>query len=214
MEHQIHEVREIARLEALVAGDPGAPAFPALAEANRRAGRAEEAERVAREGLRHDPDHLAGRVALALALLELGRTDEARDQLERVLQVEPGHALARAARAGEPEPLEALDEDELEQAFADAESDADSMRSAHDVAAEAMRAAALDEPEGVFTAADSPFVTETVASLLAHQGHGDEARALRARAQERSGGGPSRDERDRAIATLESWLENLRRPRS
>ena len=53
--------------------DPGAPAFPALAEANRRAGRLDEAERVAREGLRRCPELLAGRVALALALLDLGR---------------------------------------------------------------------------------------------------------------------------------------------
>lgn len=219
MEEQASHVREIARLEALVAGDPGASAFPALAEANRRAGRVKEAERVAREGLQRRPELLAGRVALALALLDLGATGEARNELERVLGREPEHPVAAAAARCEPAPLDALADEELDEAFADAESHVEQMRSADDVAAEAMRAAALDGPEGVVAPGpDSPFATETVASLLAEQGHEDDAAAVRAHAQARQevppgGGGLSDAQRERVIAKLETWLEHLRRGR-
>jgi predicted Zn-dependent protease len=215
------ETGEIARLEALLGADPGAPGFAALAEANRRAGRLEEAERVAREGLRRRPEHVAGRVALALALLEQERSDEARAELERVLADVPDHPLAAEAlsarAAGARDPLDALADDEIEGAFAGAETSLDELVDAHEVAAQALRAADLDEPEGALAPeADSPFATRTVADLLARQGHADEATALhleldrRGAAARRDSGGA---DRDHAIATLERWLENLRRTR-
>jgi Flp pilus assembly protein TadD len=207
---------EIARLEALVGGDPGAPGFPALAEANRRAGRLEEAERVARDGLRLRPDCPAGRVALALALLDLGRTPDARRELERALADVPDHPLARAAYGASGDLDDALDEledRELDGAFASAEPDLDEMLDANELAARALRAADLDQPEGFVPAADSPFATRTVAELLERQGHGAEAAALR---RTLSGGGegdgPGGD-REHVIATLERWLDNLRRLR-
>jgi tetratricopeptide (TPR) repeat protein len=212
---------EIARLEALLGADPAAPGFPALAEANRRAGRLEEAERVAREGLRRRPELIAGRVALALALLDLGRAGEARVELERALEEVPDHPLALQgfARAGGA-PLEALGDDEIEGAFAEAESAVDEMRDANHVAAEALRAADLDEPEGVFPSdPESPFATRTVAGLLESQGHRAEAAALREELSRRSpreaslGASLGEPERERVIATLERWLENLRRTR-
>jgi tetratricopeptide (TPR) repeat protein len=210
-------VGEIARLEALVGGDAGASGFPALAEANRRAGRLKEAERVAREGLQLRPELLAGRVALALALLDLGRAEEARAELARVLEHVTDHPMARAAAERIPAEGDAFGEiadDELEQAFSGAEARVDAMVDANDVAAEAMRVAALDAPEGVIAReADSPFATSTVANLLADQGHTDEARALRARAALH--GEPVLDDlqRERVIATLERWLDNLRSTR-
>jgi len=212
---------EIARLEALLGADPAAPAFPALAEANRRAGRLEEAERVAREGLRRRPELVAGRVALALVLLDLGRVDEARAELERVLEDVPDHplALASLARAGGTA-LEALADDEIEGAFADAEASVGEMVDANHVAARALEAADLDEPEGVFPAdPDSLFATPTVANLLESQGHGAEAAALREELARRSRGEAPASaaaegaQRERVIATLERWLENLRRTR-
>lgn len=212
---------EIARLEALLGADPAAPAFPALAEANRRAGRLEEAERVAREGLRRRPELVAGRVALALVLLDLGRVEEARAELERVLEDVPDHPLALAsfARAGGTA-LEALADDEIEGAFAEAEASVGEMVDANHVAARALQAADLDEPEGVFPAdPDSLFATPTVANLLESQGHGAEAAALREELARRSRGeapasGAAADaQREHVIATLERWLENLRRTR-
>jgi tetratricopeptide (TPR) repeat protein len=212
---------EIARLEALLGADPAAPAFPALAEANRRAGRLEEAERVAREGLRRRPELVAGRAALALVLLDLGRVDEARAELERILEDVPDHPLALAsfARAGGTA-LEALADDEIEGAFADAETSVGEMVDANHVAARALEAADLDEPEGVFpTDPDSLFATPTVANLLETQGHGAEAAALREELARRSRGEAPASaaaegaQRERVIATLERWLENLRRTR-
>ena len=218
-------------------GDPSASAFPALAEANRRAGRAKEAERVAREGLRERPALLAGRVALSLALLDLGRIDEARTELIRVLETNPHHApaanaLHRAAPLDHPtmeeleenpELLNDLAEDELENAFQDAEAQPDEMLSPNRVVAAAVRGVDQDEPEGVMPfSADSPFATETVAGLLEQQKHRGEAGAVR----EALEGPPASatlatdpgvafhdtmNQRASVIATLERWLENLRR---
>jgi hypothetical protein len=228
---------EIARLEAYVGGDPGASAFPALAEANRRAGRVKVAEHVAREGLRERPGLLAGRVALSLALLDLGRIDEARNELMHVLDSNPDHPLAvdalkRAApeapaesEAGDESdgPLIDLADDELESAFRDAEAQPDEMLSEGDVVAAAVRAVDHDEPEGVGAfSADSPFATETVASLLEEQDHGAEARAMREALRSPASAATLDTEpgaslpdavnhRARVIATLERWLENLRR---
>jgi tetratricopeptide (TPR) repeat protein len=220
---------EIARLEAIVGGDPGAPAFPALAEANRRAGRSKEAERVAREGLLHRPDVQAGHVALALALLDQDREDEARHTLERVLEQTPDHPVAGPALPGPA--LEAaadvsldaaladeapeIGDDELDRAFASAEANVESMVSANDLAAQAVRAAELDGPEGIPT--HSPFATRTMANLLERQGHGVEAQAIRERAElnPRDSAGTSLPDpqRRRVIGTLERWLDHLRRAR-
>ena len=72
-------VVEIERLERIVAGDAAAPAFPALAEAHRRTGDPKRAEEVARAGLAGRSDHVAGVVALGLALIDQGRTEEELD---------------------------------------------------------------------------------------------------------------------------------------
>jgi tetratricopeptide (TPR) repeat protein len=228
---------EIARLEVHMGGDPSASAFPALAEAKRRAGLAKEAERVAREGLRKRPSLLAGRVALSLALLDLGRVDEARTELIRVLEANPHHAPAENAlrRAAPPEQsgMDALEEssellsdladDELENAFQDAEAESDEMLSANRVVAAAVRDVDQDEPEGVMPfPADSPFATETVAGLLGQQNHRGEAQAVRevlegppASATLATDPGTAlhdtMNRRAGVIATLERWLENLRR---
>jgi tetratricopeptide (TPR) repeat protein len=228
---------EIARLEAQMGDDPSASAFPALAEANRRAGQAKEAERVAREGLRERPSFVAGRVALSLALLDLGHVDEARAELIQVLETIPDHALAEnalrhAASRGyaaieEQEetsgPLSDLAEDELENAFQDAEAQSDEMLSASHVVAAAVRGVEQDGPEGVMPfPADSSFATETVASLLEQQDHLGEAQAMREvfRAPAASltldtepdvSLPDTVNDRARLIATLERWLENLRR---
>lgn len=209
------ESAEVARLEALGGARPGAPVFPALAEAHRRAGDPENAARVAREGLAERPDVPAGRVALALALLDLERPEDARAELARVLDEVPGHALASAAleERGEARAvaLEALDDGELEAAFEEAESEPDRMMDANHVAEATLRHVERGAPEGVNVAReDSPFATETVAALLQRQGHETEARAVRDAASRRAGDtGPA--SRHKIVATLERWLENVRR---
>jgi hypothetical protein len=88
-----------AALRALVEADAGSPEFPALAEAERRGGHPERARAVAEAGLTVAPGRLAGRVALGLALIDLGRSEEARTVLAGILDpaLEP-HRIARTER--------------------------------------------------------------------------------------------------------------------
>ena len=230
---------EVARLETVVRSEGGTPAFAALCEAQRRAGRPEEAERTARDGLRRHPDYTAGRVALGLALLDLGRVDEARGELMRVLDAVPDHPVAAAAIPGidaepvvEAELLDDLGDGELDQAFAAAEARPEEMIDANGVA-EAVVRAVESEPEEADAPTDpteSPFATRSMAEILARQGRVDEAERLRANldaADEApaTAAAPAVDEaeadesgeppggRDAVVRTLEGWLDNLRKGR-
>jgi hypothetical protein len=133
---------EIARLEALLGADPGARAYPALAEANRRAGRLEEAERVAREGLRRQPDLLSGRVALAWLSTQRRRPGSSSESSRtcRTIRSLAASARAGARPRGSPTPRS--------KAFGEAEAALGEMVDANHVAARAA-AAGLDEPGGL-----------------------------------------------------------------
>ncbi|HIF96053.1 MAG TPA: hypothetical protein EYQ54_03330, partial [Myxococcales bacterium] len=85
---------ETALLRARVAADPGCSDFPALADAERRAGRLDEALGVAEKGLRATPDRLAGRVALGLILLDLGKPEAARGELAKIFENMPSASEA------------------------------------------------------------------------------------------------------------------------
>jgi hypothetical protein len=112
--------------------------------------------------------------------------------------------------------MDEIDELDFDRAFEGAEADASEMLDANEVAEQAMREAALDAPEDLLPEPDSPLATRTMAELLERQGHLESAEALRAaiearRAAPRSAApSPAQLERQRAIATLERWLENLR----
>lgn len=207
---------EVARLEALRRGPRGDGVFPALAEAHRRAGDPETALQVAREGLAERPALPAGRVALALALLDLGRVDEARHELAGVLAEVPDHARAAAALESQgPEEGSAdepLAEAELEAAFEQAEAEPDRMLDANHVAEATLRQVERGSPEGLdVTRRDSPFATETVASLLERQGQEERARAVREVASRRTAGAAQGVRREAIVSTLERWLANARR---
>jgi tetratricopeptide (TPR) repeat protein len=218
---------EIARLEGIMAGDPGAPAFPALAEAQRRAGRPAQAERIARAGLRVQPEHVAGRVALGLALLDLGRVEDARSEFALALEATPDHVLARAALGGaaseapdagawDDSPLARIGEGEIEAAVAAARAEREAMLDADRVALAALRE--VEEPEAEPAAEEdalarvadrsSPFATRTVADLLERQGDRARAESVRRAAAARRGAG---SEREVLIVKLEAWLARLRR---
>jgi hypothetical protein len=70
------------------------PAFGPIAERFRRAGDLDRAVELCREGLAKFPNHLSGRVTLGWALLDLGRYDEARAELERVIKRAPDNLAA------------------------------------------------------------------------------------------------------------------------
>lgn len=74
-------------------------AFGQIAERFRRAGDLERAVSLCREGLQKSPDHVSARVTLGWALLELGKFDEAREELEHVLRRRPDNLAAIRALA-------------------------------------------------------------------------------------------------------------------
>ena len=69
-------------------------AFGAIAERFRRGGALERAVSLCREGLQKFPDHVSARVTLGWSLLDLGKYDEARQELEQVLRRAPDNLAA------------------------------------------------------------------------------------------------------------------------
>jgi len=218
---------QLERLEQAVRVDAGAAGFPALAEVYRRAGRFDEAERVARDGLEHKPDETEGRMVLAFVLLDQGRVEESRAMFERLTQ----GVLASQGIDASPESAASFDDGdadgalsdaELEDAFLQAETDTDELIDPNKVAAEAVAHLDASAEEGIDEVSasnalepGSAFATATMAELLEQQG--DESGALRIRAALESRIGPAADG-DRGapsgggevIETLERWLANLR----
>ena len=93
---------DTARIEELrrrVQTDPASIAFAALAEEYRRAGYFDDAIATCRTGLQRHPAYLSARVTLGRSLLEIGRYDEARQELEQVLRSAPENLAAIRALA-------------------------------------------------------------------------------------------------------------------
>jgi hypothetical protein len=70
------------------------PAFGGIAERFRRAGDLDRAVQLCRDGLKKFPDHLSARVTLGWSLLDLGKYDEARAELEQALKRAPDNLAA------------------------------------------------------------------------------------------------------------------------
>jgi hypothetical protein len=211
----------MAELAAQVAADPGAPGFALLAELHRRAGRRADAEQVLRAGLAASPDDHAARALLALVLGDARRGPEARAELVRVGErLVTAYELARVPAPSDA--ASALSEDELEDAFAQAETDQEQLIDPNRVAAEAILHADAGAADGLHEdAAESAyvpgqtFVTETMARLLDRQGDAVGAAriraALAAETPRESELRPARAHRRRqTVAKLERWLSNLR----
>jgi hypothetical protein len=193
-------------------------ALAARAERERRAGRAERARELAEAALDGDAPHPTARVAHVLALIDCGDLLSAHRALEAAYAAFGGEFSAPEAAAepdAAPEVLGAIADDEVEDAIEAAEAQPDEMHDANHVAASVLESVEEGEPEGVdLTSADSPFATETVASLLERQGQRQRADEVRSAARAR---GQFREQRlddarrERVVATLSRWLENLRR---
>ena len=84
----------IEELKRRVQSDPASIAFAALAEEYRRAGRFEEAIDTCTAGLVRHPSYLSAHVTLGRALLDVGRLDEAKRELESVLKIAPENLAA------------------------------------------------------------------------------------------------------------------------
>jgi len=85
------------RLEELkrrVQQDPASIAFAALAEEYRRSGRFEEAIATCTAGLQRHPSYLSAHVTLGRALIEVGRYEDAAEELQFVLRLAPENLAA------------------------------------------------------------------------------------------------------------------------
>ncbi len=154
--------------------------FAAEAERSRLRGDAHAALRIAEAGLANAPSSAGGRMALALALIDLGDLPRAREELARGVEQEVAGAVPAVPRVPHAHFSGTLADDEIETAFAAAETNPDEMMSANRVVERTLAGAAFDTLENDFDVANHPtYATETMASLLADQGRTDEAGALR-----------------------------------
>jgi tetratricopeptide (TPR) repeat protein len=91
--------QRIEDLRRRVQKDPASIAFAQLAEELRRSGQLQESVDSCRAGLALHPSYLSARVTLGRALVELGRLDEAADELGVVLRSAPENLAAMRAMA-------------------------------------------------------------------------------------------------------------------
>jgi tetratricopeptide (TPR) repeat protein len=84
----------IEELKRRVQLDPASIAFAALAEEYRRAERFEEAIETCTAGLVRHPSYLSAHVTLGRALMEVGRLEDAKHELEFVLKLAPENLAA------------------------------------------------------------------------------------------------------------------------
>jgi len=89
----------IEDLRRRVQNDPASIAFAQLAEEYRRARQYQESVRTCQTGLKIHPRYLSARITLGRALIELGRIDEACEELTLVLKSEPRNLSAIRALA-------------------------------------------------------------------------------------------------------------------
>jgi tetratricopeptide (TPR) repeat protein len=89
----------IEDLRRRVQNDPASIAFAQLAEEYRRARQYQESVRTCQTGLKIHPRFLSARITLGRALIELGRIDEACEELTLVLKSEPRNLSAIRALA-------------------------------------------------------------------------------------------------------------------
>ena len=84
----------IDELRRRVLADPASIAFAALAEEYRRVGNFAEAIETCLAGLKRHPSYLSAHVTLGRALIEVGRFDEAEQELQLVLKAAPENLAA------------------------------------------------------------------------------------------------------------------------
>ncbi|MBN1825898.1 MAG: tetratricopeptide repeat protein [Candidatus Eisenbacteria bacterium] len=91
--------------------DPASLAFVGLAHLCIRDGRTDEAIRLCRAGLAHHPNHSTGHLLLAIALEKGDAEEEAIQEFQEVVQLDPGNRIA-ARRLAEAEHRRSLEEKE------------------------------------------------------------------------------------------------------
>lgn len=83
--------RDLQRWSREVAEDPGAPSFVQLARAYRRQGRNDAARETILRGLTVHPEHIEAHAVLALIHVQAGERQQAGDEWETILRLDPGN---------------------------------------------------------------------------------------------------------------------------
>jgi tetratricopeptide (TPR) repeat protein len=183
--------RTASALEAELAAQGSPRIFAPLAEIYRLQGRTDEAVRVAREGLRLFPEHLAIRIVLARALVDARDASGARGTYGEVLLRDPSNLEARAhlETRGEPIPrpsagapvtlAEPAAEDPMAGGPLHAEANAEPATGVQDLAEELGHLADLFSPRiGTWAPTEevvTGIATLTLAEIYARQGLFDKA---------------------------------------
>lgn len=92
-------VNAIRRHEERLQRDPESLAFAPLADLYRKAGRTSEAVALCRQGLTRHPQYTTARLILARALADEGALDEARAELQTLLDANPHDVLSHRVAA-------------------------------------------------------------------------------------------------------------------
>jgi tetratricopeptide (TPR) repeat protein len=93
-EAQVPDTPRLLELRQRLTDEANWRAFPQLADELRKLGRLDEAVAVCRDGLRKHPDYRLARVALAQVLLDRGDLEDARQELQVVLESAPSNVVA------------------------------------------------------------------------------------------------------------------------
>src|SRR5215470_3212229 len=86
--------QSIEKLQKKLDKDPGSLIFFQLAEEHRKEGNLEAAESILKQGLSRHPNYWSARVTLARIYQQLGNSDPAQAELEKVVRAVPDHLLA------------------------------------------------------------------------------------------------------------------------
>lgn len=88
---------QVRQWQEAVARDPASPAFVPLADVYRREGRAAVARRLCIRGLERNPENVEAHFLLGRLFREAGELEEAFDEWDIALRLDPGHRAARRA---------------------------------------------------------------------------------------------------------------------
>jgi tetratricopeptide (TPR) repeat protein len=101
---------EVDRYLAALVKDPKSKAFVPLADTYRKAGMLDEAIQVAKDGLKHNPNYVSGRLVLGRCYFDKDMLKEAEDEISRVVKANPENADAQRILAKIREKTGRLDE--------------------------------------------------------------------------------------------------------
>ena len=87
-------VETIRQYEKALQKDPQSKIFAPLADAYREMGRVDEAEALARDGIRRHPQYVGGYLALARVFMTHRRSEDAETCLKKAIEVSPENLLA------------------------------------------------------------------------------------------------------------------------